>query len=457
LGTKKLQSVAQKRCGAKHSHSELAIGKSSDHQKMQYCTKNAPGLYFAQCLEHLCADLDSSDAGTRFRFSNAQFIGEFDDAASDLLERTRAGHMEVIEMASIPQSSVTGRSLRPNADGTINCDIVRQSSNLDGTYGNAAVGTTAAQLINPEGDIGGTSSIVNVAKGTLLNYTPTALDDFRREAFYSHAGAEEPNLSNAGARSTIMRSNGPLSLTWGDQKVGANETIGQRIDAVSSVLMASNLSNDYSLEQSLSASTEWVVTMPTKRFYVDPRLTGSPSRVPPFRRGNFIGPPDFMNCTPTYSEAYDRNGEPFSAPVNRIEFGVPDVNQRLTENLCGSAATVGFVKLRPGNRDGSAQEVVGPSAMLGGMFGLWKQSAEAGFVLLSVMSVRDTTILAPNSMRRSSNGISFLGLPVIGFGAIRFENRNTAPGIQAFFDGAFNHRLVVFCEVGGVVSRTCGQ
>jgi len=41
------------------------------------------------------------------------------------------------------------------------------------------------------------------------------------------------------------------------------------VDAVSAIFMHENLMNEYTVEEVASASTEWVVTFPTKNFYVD--------------------------------------------------------------------------------------------------------------------------------------------------------------------------------------------
>ena len=41
------------------------------------------------------------------------------------------------------------------------------------------------------------------------------------------------------------------------------------VDAVSSLFMVDNIYNEYVADPGVGASTEWVVTFPTKRFYVD--------------------------------------------------------------------------------------------------------------------------------------------------------------------------------------------
>ncbi|MBK6738953.1 MAG: hypothetical protein IPG64_14200 [Haliea sp.] len=47
-------------------------------------------------------------------------------------------------------------------------------------------------------------------------------------------------------------------------------------DAFSALFMTTSVQNDYVVEESINALTDWVVTMPTKKFYVQ----GSPADAP---------------------------------------------------------------------------------------------------------------------------------------------------------------------------------
>ena len=60
----------------------------------------------------------------------------------------------------------------------------------------------------------------------------------------------------------------------------------RRIDAVSAVLMADRIYNEYQISTALAAASDWVVTMPTKAFYVDPSYIGyvATTAIPPFPR-----------------------------------------------------------------------------------------------------------------------------------------------------------------------------
>ena len=51
-------------------------------------------------------------------------------------------------------------------------------------------------------------------------------------------------------------------------------TYARGVDAVSAVFMHDTLSNTFTIQEDLAAATEWVLTFPTKNWYVDPNLLG---------------------------------------------------------------------------------------------------------------------------------------------------------------------------------------
>ena len=414
---------------------------------------DAPALL--QTSDSSCVTTDASDAivstigASRYRFSNAGYNGALDDAASNTLDRTREGHIEIIEMATILSNSETGKALR-KLNGASDCTAIRLSSNVDGSYGNSGFGTLPADFVAPSGYLSGTGAIVDAAKGTLLNYGATALDGFRTQAFYTRAGSEEPNLSHADPKSAILLPSGQVEFVWGGELVGGNSATGQRIDAVSSVLMASTINNEYSVETSLSAQTEWVISFPTKRFYIDPRLSGVSNRISPFLSagGTFLGRlEDSMNCVPFSYGIQDRN-ERFEGPSTIVNLGLPP-----SPHLCGSTSIVRF---RKSAQPGGFSEGYSDSPMLSGKFELNLEAFESGSASLFITRPVGNSN-TPYALRPAigTDQPRILGLPVIGFSAIRFENRNAMPNIQGFYDGAYDHIRIKSCLKGEIRSFTC--
>ncbi len=140
--------------------------------------------------------VNSGLAADGLLFSNAAYANG-DDGAGTGLDRTREGHIDVIEMGTL--SGAAAAALTPDANGRpANCATVQgQTVNLDG--------------------------------------------------------------------------NKMYRLTW-----------ARAVDAVSSVLMAT-VDNDFVLDSGTASKTDWVLTFPTRRFYVKARLIDA--RLADFAKG----------------------------------------------------------------------------------------------------------------------------------------------------------------------------
>ena len=136
-----------------------------------------------------------------------------------------------------------------------------------------------------------------------------ALSGFTDISLYSNDAMQPaPNLASvnegtigAPVKATIFDDQGRRQmLTYGTP--GSDS---RPIDAVSAVLMATRVKNEYQTDVALAAGTDWVVTSPTMPFYTDPAIIGpSPRALPPFERP-FLAPGNAQVCT-TY-RLYDQN------------------------------------------------------------------------------------------------------------------------------------------------------
>ena len=228
-------------------------------------------------------------------FSDLAFTGANNDSDSNTLDRTREGFVEIIEMGTIVAGSATANALQAFVPGSlgkpVNCDRIGLSFQADGSYGSAQFGTLASDIGPPSGGLSGTGAIINVSLGTYINYNATGLEAFRTTTMHTPPISPEPNFSNADPISTVVTPDRVIRSTWGSERVGLANGVGQRIDAVSSVLMAANISNEFSIEQSIGGASEWVITMPTKRFYSDSVSSGSLTAIAPFPAPFNVGAP----------------------------------------------------------------------------------------------------------------------------------------------------------------------
>ena len=405
-------------------------------------------------------------------FSDFAFTGANNDSDSNTLDRTREGFIEIIEMGTIVAGSATANALEAFAPGSIgkpvNCDRIGLSFQADGSYGSAQFGTMASDIGPPSGGLYGTGAIINVGLGAYINYNATALEAFRATALHTLPISFSPNLSDADPISTVVTPERVIRSTWGSEPVGLANGVGQRIDAVSSVLMAANLSNEFSTEGSIGAASEWVITMPTKRFYSDSLTSGSFVAIAPFTVPFNFGPTSNISerqynaCEPVLPKMVSRAQEILQATL----FFQPPPPSTLQNSpfLCSSVSVIAF---NQENVD-TFSVATNPSKILGAMngqafhtrsvLGLEANNGQMDLGLRSRtqywMSLRSELdrLMRPSSDVKSHR---FVGLPIIGFWALSIENNNARPGVQGFYGGAFEHKRVRVCVSGSALNEAC--
>lgn len=179
-------------------------------------------------------------------------------------DRTRTGYLEVIEMGTLNDcpsdaGSSCPSTLTPATWATHVNGKPAACAALTALWTDArspwVQGATNFLISAPTGGLYGSSIIVNVDGGTDISEDATALNYFSDIPLHAAPGTVAPSLLDADP--WFVLDDG----TYGYAENG--------IDAVSAVLMKGSISNDYLTTADLNASTDWVVTMPTKRFYVN--------------------------------------------------------------------------------------------------------------------------------------------------------------------------------------------
>lgn len=172
------------------------------------------------------------------------------------LERTRIGHIEVIEMAPPGSNAETG--------------------GLSGSF-----------------------SIINVPQGIQFGGIATALDDFWGEVTPTTATAAAHALPNLGS--------GSKTTEFPD---GTTDSFAKGLDAVGAALLTAYVENEFVSGAGLAAETDWVVTFPTKAL----ATRGLTAPAQPFlsiwsatAHGN--------TCTYAPSDRYDRDGHPYPTDI----------------------------------------------------------------------------------------------------------------------------------------------
>jgi hypothetical protein len=195
------------------------------------------------------------------------------------------------------------------------------------------------------------------------------------------------------------------------------------IDAVSAVLMAGTLANEYVTDPRVGASSEWVITFPTKQFYVDPGIVGlqqDNGALPPFEQGF-----DIYSCFGVTTTSYDREGKPLPPGI-----GFPEPPITRGNYLCYESQLVTF------NQAGVEPGI--PTMVFGSLLGSNYDVYSNGWFALSFED-------SEKQLRASLEGNVFLGLPAIGFLAVNYINANVTPGVLSNYSGVYPHRSRANC------------
>lgn len=354
------------------------------------------------------------------------------DSGPTNLARTREGHFEMIEMGVVTDAT-SNKSLTAltHVGGTSpavpkNCN---QLVNAWATGGYWAA-NPSVDMAPPTGGLFGAASIINVGDGIFNGYTADAVDGFSYVINHTNPGSLFPSLAQAqtapGVATSYVFNNGQLIVADYPTLLPA-----QGIDAVSAVFMADAVYNEYYVDKGVLADSEWIVTFPTKRYYVDPGVVGTTpaSYIPPFEEvfgGGLSGgkPADpGVSCFVVGLGYYDREEQ---HPTGKVIFSPPPPTG--VDTLCYEAQVLTFAQ------SGASSAVLG-STLISNV----STNYTAGWLRLDLND-------ASHTLRSSLSGDVFHGLPVTGFLAENVVNKNAQPGKLASYGGLFRHRVSRICS-----------
>lgn len=351
------------------------------------------------------------------------YTGSREDSGPTAITRTREGHVELVQMADLSGSLRT--AVTHTAGGVpANCNVVE------------SIDPANTLLLPPTGGLFGAAGIVNVAQGTFHSYNADAIGGFSKTALFSATGSSTPSLAQANTApgvATAYTFDAAGELFRSDYPTSGQSS--RAIDAVSAVFMASYLLNEYNVDASAGSNTDWVVTFPTKRFYVDPEILGLPvgsaGALPPF---NFtFGQASTINgvaraCSQVEFLPFDREeGRPVGyAPGFG---GVPPIQIPM---LCTSVNVISMLN--------SAAPAIESGVLGSRLHTNVRPFAPAGWLRLAL-----DPAVQPHALRASSDGDVFRGLPATGFQAVNYVNGNALPGVLSNYSGTFRHRAVRAC------------
>ncbi|MEO8459132.1 MAG: hypothetical protein ABI451_01270 [Dokdonella sp.] len=360
------------------------------------------------------------------------YTGDNSDSGPSNIERTREGHFEMIAMADL-LSPYSGYVTHVQ-NGIPNGGVVSA-----GNCGQVVGSIPESFLAPPTSGLFGNAGVVNVGQGTFFTYEADAIDGFTGVQIFSEPSFTTPTLqfanddtNNSPFATAYVFQNGNLITSTYDI------TDNRGIDAVSAVIDADAIYNEWIVGAGLAANSDWVVNFPTKRFYVDPQIVGY-SAIPPFvyyfgeHAGSFNG--NGLSCVVIGLAIYDQEeGTPAVTPGG---FSPPPPGQPPSA-LCKETNVISFLKIAAGSPPPSQSGVLGSTLVTN-----VQPYGDAGWLKLNLNPSSQQHNLRPSFLENNV----FHGLPVNGFWASNIVNGNAGgAGILANYAGVWRHRSSRDCS-----------
>ncbi len=382
------------------------------------------------------------------KFRNGAYAG---DQLGDGLDRTYEGFFEMVEMGVIDAASALGRAVTPVSNHAAP-NASRPS--CAGLSGNDDV---PAGLSRPTGGLFGNASYINVNEGTDFSVDALALSQWSDKVQWSVAGKANPNLSDASpAVSLVLDSSDESDLAYITQW-------NRGRDAVTALLMVDRVANDFTVEPWIKAATDWILTLPTKRFHVSRALIE-----PPFKGTPNDGHPPTNDSYYCESTSYQRYVEPLDYFDRETQSGSahlcePILDCTATRKLCGSASAVTFSE---NYGSAFASRVLHSTASRNiALNGMWI-NGWAGFAVTAtggpangpvtpvsqlISPPGQTTIVdTQTGIARTGQTVTYFGLPIVGFSAQSYSTHGLSgvnPNVLSNYGGQFGHKFTRRMEV----------
>lgn len=350
------------------------------------------------------------------------------DGETTSLDRTREGYIEIIEMGEIGDDHHHGDDdfafyVTHNDQGVPNdCSKLQKLKNAD---------KSKLHLLTPSGGLTGTASLVAPGSGTDFSYDPVAIDNFAWHEIWHEPGSIDPDLRHGRDRSLVFYKEQVVDTSWlGTGEYGTNGMTKDSVNAVNALLMHRAVINEFVLDNHTLSGTDWVVTMPTKRYSVpvkDPQNNNHNSRhaLQPFTSTFWEG----GACEPVEMEYYNRE-----ELTREAGFSPPPASGN---QLCWEANVITF---NDSNILSSANSV--------------NVAIDEGFQNGWLRMHFDAE---NNILESDESNHTYQGLPVIGFMVQDFVNMGAAPGVMATYGGSFKHKYETCIDGSGIYSNCHGD
>ncbi len=378
-----------------------------------------------------CTNPPIPSGGVDFR--NFEYSGVRADGLAAGLDRTREGYVEMFEMGTLDPATAPGSAaVHSSSTGLPTCTGL--------TGATIATLNTPGVVLAPTGGLFGTGTLINVASGRDTMYNANAFGQWRTAALYTDIGNDNPNFANTLPASSVVVNPPNAYFSSFSATATAALTVSGGAKAASATMMHSDVINEYILEGATRSNTDWVLTFPTKRLFVN--------------AGTAIAP--FTNALTTSGacEVIDLqyfNREERTAGTSGVDFS-PTPPGAPANSLCWESTVLSF---RNGSTNAPSSPAA-PSLVLGSQNVTtvnvtttfqagWAQVHFSGANASTVGLVSDASSIT-TPINPPGAGVAgaqtFRGLPVVGFMIRTFDNGNLTCGTatcQGNYGGSVSH------------------
>jgi hypothetical protein len=341
---------------------------------------------------------------------------QFADDKYDSDYRTRIGHVEVIEMGTVKNVNTTTAAYKDwmthGADGVpANCDGLVAAWTEGGTWeaNNDKDAGAMSGISAPSGGLYGISNHLNNTDAAAYGIEPAAIESFwETVGIHSDPGSVLPSLVSGDDQSLVPNGGAYYTLDF---------ATGREVDAVSSLLMANSISNDVMVNPNLGGMTDWVVTFPTRRYYVN-----GEAAIAPFT-DLYVATKDPNNsCEDVTVEQWDREESVTETTPGKPIFSPPPPKDEDTPlpQLCYETNTIAV----NGDDAGSALNAVVSTATVAASAISVSNDNDEGWQRITFAD--DDHVLTVDDSDGAGVGID--GLPVMGFAAFKYVNGDAVYG-----------------------------
>lgn len=368
--------------------------------------------------------------------------------------RTLQGYVEIIEMGQFNKTAADAKTpvgslwLHKNGAKPAGCATLVKYWTAGGAWAQDAaaapyIGTTGMIATWDGGGLYGYGMIVNPEKGTAMGYDATAIDNaIEGNGAVNHyePGSVKPNFLSPGfdTESTVFANGAAANFSYG----GTNA----RLDAVSSTMMTTGITNDYILDDAFDGSTDWVITFPTKRQYVATGVSAVTKKANPADLPFYIAWNGNESCDPISYKFWDREEQDYTPDPDEPMFSPAPEYEYDDYEICYEANVVTFTQ----DLDAADSALFGDDPSVSEariQLKLKPYTFEHGWAEISFLQ---SDLIDPAGYGRNfhrlpaATGDTLLGLPAVGFAVVEFENGTLEGGsIMANYQAAIEHKTEV--------------